>query len=267
MMNKRMLCHAAVFCAAIFSFAGLLSAASPKSDAEKKAAEKARIEARNVWQKGFKKGAAEDHTMVLNEDKEPDLRSGFKSLFDGKTLKGWKTTTGNAKFSALDGVIVGEKNKEDKINSFLATEKSYKDFILTLEFRWIEGGNSGVMVRARVNDKGRVAGPQVEIESGGNRRWTGGLYGESDGAWKYSLSREDHEKARQAVQDFFDWNRLTIMCKGGVIKTWVNGVPCTNFDTSKDKNLAKYEEGFIALQVHQGTSGITQFRNIKIKEL
>ena len=266
MMNRKVFCIVALVCAMGFTLPNYLCAAGAKSEAEKKA-QQAKIDARNVWQKGFKKGAAEDHTMVLNEDKEPNLRFGFKPLFDGKTLKGWKTTTGNAKFFVRDGAIVGEKNKDDKINSFLATEKDYKDFILTLEYRWGEKGNSGVMVRARVNDKGRVAGPQVEIETNDNRRWTGGLYGESDGAWKYSLSREDHEKARQAVQDHSIWNRLTIMCKDGVIKTWVNGVPCTNFDTSKDKNLAKYKEGFIALQVHQGNSGITEFRNIKIKEL
>lgn len=264
MMNKKLLILSA-FVVAGFSLISNSFAAS--NDAEKKAQEKARIEARNVWQKDFKKGAAEDHTMVLNTDKEPNLTTGFKSIFDGKTLEGWKTTTGNAKFYVKDGVIVGEKNKEDKINSFLATQKDYKDFILTLEYRWVEKGNSGVMVKARINDKGRVAGPQIEIETNDNRRWTGGLYGESDGAWKYSLSRQDHESARKAVQDHFVWNRLTIMCKDGVIKTWVNGVPCTNFNLSNDKNLAKYETGFIALQVHQGNTGITEFKNIKVKEL
>lgn len=255
---------------AVISFAAVLicgNAFAAQTPAEKKAAQKARMEAKNVWQKAFKARAAEDQTMVLNTEKEPAITKDFKALFDGKTLNGWKTTTGNAKFYVKDGVIVGEKNTEDKINSFLATEKDYKDFIITLEYRWVEKGNSGVMVRARINKKGRVTGPQIEIETDDNRRWTGGLYGEGDGAWKYSLSRQDHEDARQAVQDHFKWNRVTIMCKDGVIKTWVNGVACTNFDTSVDKNLAKYKEGFIALQVHQGTSGINEFRNIKIKEL
>lgn len=228
---------------------------------------KAGAEARNVWQAGFKNRAVEDHTMILNTDKEPSLKDGFKPIFDGKTLSGWKTTTGNAKFFVKDGVIVGEKNTEDKVNSFLATEKNYSNFILTLEYRWVEKGNSGIMFRAGLNEKGQVAGPQIEIETNDKRRWTGGLFGEKEGAWKYSLSREDHESARQAVQDHFAWNRVTIYCKDGIVKTWVNGVPCANFDISKDENLSKYKDGFIALQVHVGKRGISEFRNIMVKEL
>lgn len=241
--------------------------AKQKAEAEKKAKEKARIEAKNVWQTKFKKGAVEDQDMQILTEKEPNLKLGFKPLFDGKSLKGWKQVTGTAFFTVKDKMIFGEKNPESPVNSFLATEDSYKDFILTLEFQWLENGNSGVMVLARLDDKGLVSGPQIEIETSKDRCWTGGLYGERAGAWKYSLSREDHESARQAVQDLSAWNRLTIYCKDGVIKTWVNGVPCTIFDTKQDKNLSKFTEGFIALQVHQGKTGITAFKNIKIKKL
>ncbi|MBO6102504.1 MAG: DUF1080 domain-containing protein [Opitutales bacterium] len=241
--------------------------AAKRAQAEKKAKEEARIAAKNVWQAKFKKGAVEDRFMELNTEKEPQLKMGFKPLFNGKDLRGWKQVTGNASFTVKDKMIVGEKNREDKVNSFLATTENYKDFILTLEFKWVEKGNSGVMVLAALDNKGLVSGPQIEIETSEDRRWTGGIYGERAGAWKYSLSREEHEAARQAVKDYFEWNRLTVWCKNGVIKTWVNGVPCAVLDTKKDKNLSKFADGFIALQVHQGGSGISQFRNIKIKKL
>lgn len=259
--------------AALCGYSGAAAAPSAKdasaaqAQADKKAREKAAIEAKQVWQKDFKRGAVEDRFMKLNADPEPGLSSGFSAIFDGRTLKGWRTTTGSARFEVDGGVIRGTRNPADGLNSFLATEKSYRNFILTLEYRWVENGNSGVMVRAGINGQGRVAGPQIEIETDNRRRWTGGIYGEAAGAWKYSLSREDHEAARGAVKDYGAWNRLTVKCDGGRIQTWVNGVPCADFDSSSDKDLSKYKEGFVALQVHAGGSGISEFRNIKIREL
>jgi hypothetical protein len=58
-----------------------------------------------------------------------------------------------------------------------------------------------------------------------------------------------------------EWNRVTILAKGNVVKTWINGVPATHWlnDT--------YLKGFIGLQVHQGSKGQILWRNVKIKEL
>ncbi len=233
---------------------------------------------KNVFQKRFRKGAVADEEMKLNKEKEPNLKSGFKKIFDGKTLKGWHKASGTAEWCVEDGAIKGTGNNDkDVFNSFLVTDKTYKNFILTFNFKWGEKlGNSGVMVRAgldeRVSAKEKerkgdaVKGPQIEIESSLDRGWTGGVYAERCGAWKYSLSREDHEKARKSVADFRGWNRMTIMCRGNVIKTWVNGVPCANlewnnewYDTSKG--------GFVGFQVHMGGVSHIYIKDVKLKEL
>ena len=234
---------------------------------------------KQVSQAQFAKSAVDDNQMELNTDKEPSLASsGFKKIFDGKTLKGWHRASGTATWSVENGCIKGEGNNDkDVFNSFLATDKSYKNFILTFQFKWGEKlGNSGVMVRAaldeKVSEKDRerkgdaVKGPQIEIETNPKRAWTGGVYAERCGAWKYSLSREDHEAARGAVKEFREWNRMTIMFKGDIIKTWVNGVPCANlawnnswFDASKG--------GFIGFQVHAGGVSQIYIKDVKIKEL
>ena len=234
---------------------------------------------KQVFQAQFAKSAVDDNHMELNTDKEPSISSsGFKKIFDGKTLKGWRRASGTATWSVEDGCIKGEGNNDkDVFNSFLVTDKNYKDFILTFQFKWGEKlGNSGVMVRAaldeKVSEKDRerkgdaVKGPQIEIETNPKRAWTGGVYGERCGAWKYSLSREDHEAARGAVKEFRQWNRMTIMFKGDAIKTWVNGVPCANltwnnswFDASKG--------GFIGFQVHAGGVSQIYIKDVKIKEL
>ncbi|MEJ6699788.1 MAG: DUF1080 domain-containing protein, partial [Akkermansiaceae bacterium] len=51
-------------------------------------------------------------------------------LFDGKTLKGWKTVGGNGQYKVEDGCIVGF-GKNVKGNTFLRTEKTYGDYELT----------------------------------------------------------------------------------------------------------------------------------------
>ena len=222
---------------------------------------------KQVFQSQFLKSAVDDNKMKLNKDKEPKLDAAFAPLFDGKTLKGWHQATGTAKYFVRDGAIVGVGNDDKNVpNSFLVTDKTYTHFILSLEFKWVKLGNSGVMICAGLDKEGLVAGPQIEIETNKERAWTGGVYGERCGAWKYSLSRKDHDLARAAVVDFYEWNRLVIKCDNERIQTWVNGVPCANLDWSQGAfNIL--DGGFIGLQVHAGGESEIMFKNILIKEL
>lgn len=62
-----------------------------------------------------------------------DARPKAKSLFDGKTLTGWKTITPaeQALWKAADGMIVGGNGKDKvKFNSYICTEKEFEDFAL-----------------------------------------------------------------------------------------------------------------------------------------
>lgn len=215
---------------------------------------------KQVWQKGYG-NAVDDRLMKVSTAKEPKRDSSFVSLFDGKTLDGWKTSTGNAKYSVQDGCILGVTDPEMKQNSFLITERDdYKDFIFTCEFKWVEHGNSGIMFRGQRKDngKGAVYGPQCEMDDS-KRAWTAGLYHEG-GPWKYSVSREDHETARNAVKRD-DWNRLTIYCKGDKIRTWLNGVPVVDYDWDE------FKQGFFGLQIHAGKKCKVLWKNIYVKEL
>jgi hypothetical protein len=98
------------------------------------------------------------------------------------------------------------------------------------------------------------------MEGFGDRGWSGGIYGQSAEKWLYPMWLEAHSEARQALREGA-WNRVTILCQGPSIKTWVNGVPAANWQTEK------YLEGFISLQVHSGKQGEVHFKNIRIKEL
>src|SRR4051812_24620429 len=58
------------------------------------------------------------------------------SLFDGKTLNGWKLVQGGAKFEVRDGAIVGTVTEGQTQNTFLATvDDTFTSFIFEAEFR------------------------------------------------------------------------------------------------------------------------------------
>ena len=56
------------------------------------------------------------------------------NLFNGRDLSGWKQLNGKASYKVSNGEIIGTTVFGEP-NSFLATEKNYKDFILELEFK------------------------------------------------------------------------------------------------------------------------------------
>ncbi|MCX7044357.1 MAG: DUF1080 domain-containing protein [Candidatus Sumerlaeota bacterium] len=211
-------------------------------------------------------------------------KENWQPLFDGKTLDGWTQRGGKAKYSVEDGVIVGE-TVPGTPNSFLCTNKNYANFILELEFKVTGGMNSGIQIRSQSIPEyhnGQVHGYQIEIDPS-SRAWSGGLYEEGRRLWLYNLTQN---KAAGKAYKQTDWNKYRIEAIGDTIKTWVNGVPATDYrETStvaeyrawlekKDpKNTYKEfntTSGFIALQVHASKSEKplqVRFRNIRIQDL
>jgi hypothetical protein len=186
----------------------------------------------------------------------------WQSLFDGKTLQGWEQRGGKAEYRVVDGQIVG-RTIPDTPNSFLCTEKSYRDFILELEFQVDANLNSGIQVRGNSfpeYQQGRVHGYQVEIDPS-ERAWSGGIYDEARRGWLYPL--ESNSQAQKAFKAGA-WNQVRIEALGDQIKTWLNDVPAANL---KDDQTSS---GFIALQVHsvgknQERVGLqVRWRNIRI---
>lgn len=218
-------------------------------------------------QEKFHKNAADSaiypkpQDMLINTDPEPDLNSGFVSLYNGKNLDGWVQRGAANKFEAKGDVIEGTYVPPNA-NSYLCTVRDdYADFIFTVELKWLREGNSGIQFRSRLQGKSGVTGPQVEMEEASRRRgWSGGIFGQGLGGYFYPLWLEAHAKARSAVK-YDDWNRITIYAKGDTVKTWLNGVPCAHWKTQE------YLKGYFALQVHKSKDGLIEFRNIKVKTL
>jgi len=189
------------------------------------------------------------------------MNAEWEILFNGENLDGWKQLNGNAKYTVVDGVIVGESVKGEP-NSFLATEKNYANFVLELEFWADDDMNAGVQIRSNSNEEyrnGRVHGYQVEIDPS-SRAWTAGIYDEARRGWLYDL--KFNEAARNSYKSG-TWNELRVEAIGDHIRTWINGVPAANLYDSMTP------EGFIALQVHsRPESGIKiRYRNIRLLDL
>src|ERR1700712_973576 len=132
--------------------------------------------------------------------------SGWKDLFDGKTLNGWKRLAGEAEYKVEDGMIVGHTVLNSG-NTFLATEKEYENFILELDIKIeSEKGNSGVQTRshydaAAKNGKGLVYGRQVEVDPS-PRKWSGGIYDEGRRQWLYPLTLNTKTQDAFKVKEF-----------------------------------------------------------------
>ena len=191
----------------------------------------------------------------------------YTPIFDGKTLKGWTQRNGTATYRVEDNAIVG-KTKEGSPNSFLCTDKLYGDFDLKFEVKVDNGLNSGVQIRSQTKDspKGRVNGPQVEIEmSGENGAESGYIYGEAAGGW---MTPADKRKPHKHFKDG-KWNAYRVLAQGPRIQVWINGQQIS--DLVHEEKFKSHPKGFIGLQVHGIRRGSGPFevswRNLGIIEL
>jgi acetyl esterase/lipase len=194
---------------------------------------------------------------------------GWTTLFDGKSLDGWKVNGGTASYKVEGGAIVGT-TVEGSPNTFLC-KGDYKDFVLELDVKCDPRLNSGVQVRSHVYGKddpdqensrraGVVYGPQCEVarkETG----TAGRFYDEGRrGKWLAEISPE----AKDSFRDD-GWNRYRIVVQGNRYRSWINGVAASDFTDDVDQG------GLIGLQVHGIAKGEgpyqVRWRNIRIREL
>ena len=191
----------------------------------------------------------------------------YKAIFDGKTLEGWTQRNGTATYRVEKKSVVGKTN-EGSPNSFLCSDKEYGNFDLIFEVKVDDKLNSGVQIRSQTKGgpKGRVNGPQVEIEaSGKNGAEAGYIYGEAAGGW---MTPADKLKPHKHFKDG-KWNKYRVVADGSNIKVWINGVVVS--DLNHEEKYKSHPKGFIGLQVHSIGRGSgpyeVRWRKIKLKEL
>jgi len=174
------------------------------------------------------------------------VEEGFTSLFDGKTLEGWKGST--AGYAAENGVLVCKK--EGGGNLF--TVKEFGDFIFRFDFKFEPGGNNGVSVRGHeIQILDDYAPQHKDIKP---CQYHGSIYCVVPAK-------------RGSTKPAGEWNTEEIMVKGSRWKVTVNGTVIVDVDLAEvpgQEALAKRTKGPLGFLGH-GTR--VEFRNLRIKGL
>ena len=199
---------------------------------------------------------------------EPERRAGWRLLFDGHSLEGFRRYRNEGPgtgWAVEDGALVRRgPNAGD-----LVTTEAFERFELKLEFRIAPGGNSGVMFHVTESQpKPWMSGPEIQIldnAAGRDPQRTG---------WLYQL----YESKKDATRPAGEWNRLSLRVAPNAGQVCINGIQYFTFKKGSpdwDKRVAaskfaefpdfgRAERGHICLQDHGDE---VAFRSIKIREL
>jgi hypothetical protein len=175
------------------------------------------------------------------------------SLFNGKDLTGWKVY-GTEKWYVDNSELVCESGP-DKQYGYLVSDKAYKDFELTVEFKQESNGNSGVFFHSSIEGT-KISGWQAEVAPAGKH--TGGIYESYGRGW---LIKPEPEKEKYLKEG--DWNRLVVRVKGKDVATFLNGQQMITLTDEKIGDVT----GKISLQIHDGGGVKVRWRLIQIQEL
>lgn len=174
-------------------------------------------------------------------------------IFNGKDLTGWKIY-GTEKWYVENGLLICESGP-DKQYGYLATEKFYKNFDLTVEFLQVSDGNSGVFFRSTVEGT-KITGWQCEVAPKGHD--TGGIYESYGRGWLKQIEDEKENILKPG-----EWNTMRLRVVGDRVQTWLNGTQMVDLT---DEKIGQ-GNGSIALQIHEGGGIKVKWRNLNIEEL
>jgi hypothetical protein len=207
--------------------------------------------------------------LSAEETKTPD--PGFTSLFDGKTLTGWRPHLTvpaphvGGKWMARDGVLIGDQDEREG-GGFLITDGQYQNFILRFDLAQDYPTDTGVFVR--MGDDGKSH--QITFD---NR--PEGQIGSIYLPWTQKRVFDNPEGAKAFQQGA--WNQVEIRVEGDParIRLWLNGGLVTDFQHTAATTKGVPTKGYIGLQVHPKTPGIVhwkpgntiRYRNLRIQPL
>ncbi len=186
---------------------------------------------------------------------------GFKSLFNGKDLTGWKAT-GEMEVWGADagkGVLFVQGGG----GGWLMTEAEYGDFELRLEYKMPKMGNSGVGLRAPLKGDPAYAGMEIQLLDDPNwknlrpTQQTGSIY-------------DVVPAAKVNSKPFGEWNTMRIVAKGRHVLVAHNGEKLVDANLDEFKEHFKRHPGLTRAKGHIGLQSYNfrvEFRNMFLKQL
>jgi hypothetical protein len=210
--------------------------------------------------------------QTMNSLSVQERAEGWQLLFDGKTLAGWHVSApaqgrgagpaqpqpgqigtpksclaaraeptvpaGGSHWEIVDGLLTpcGEPT------GYLTSDRSYKNFVLSIEFKCGGDTNSGVFIRSPQESGGYEVQIWRQQPAGYN---TGAIVGTAKTAREYAFKPDQ-------------WNRYQITADGDHLIVELNS------ETTLDIHDTTFSEGHLRLQYQQFPIA---FRNIKIRTL
>lgn len=190
---------------------------------------------------------------------------GFVSLFDGKTLDGWKIVGQKGSgYVVENGLLVCPADGGGN----LFTIKEYANFILRFEFRLFEGSNNGIGIRAPYEGDAAYKGMEIQILDDGAPRYQGRLRPAQYHGSIYDVIPAKHGFKKPTGE----WNQEEITAKGRQITVVLNGntIVDADLDTVRDPAVLAKHPGLARASGHIGLLGHgtrVEFRNFRIQEL
>ncbi len=189
-----------------------------------------------------------------------DSKDGWVSLFDGKSLAGWKANEKPETFSVKDGEIVVRGDRAHLFYMGEVNGHDFKNFELKVDIMAKKSANSGVYFHTEFQPDGWPAkGYEVQVNN-------------THGDWKKGAGLYDIMDNKVAPAKDDEWYNMSIRVEGKHVVIKVNGTVITDYTEPDDfqpkSNHAgrKIDHGTFAIQGHDPGSE-ARFKNIMVKPL
>jgi len=214
-----------------------------------------------------------------NSLSKKEVNRGWKLLFDGQTLDGWKGYNSDKMFSCWsvsDGELICQGEGGSVTAGDIITVSDFDNFELSLEWNISHAGNSGIFYHVQEGPKYKAAyetAPEYQlIDDAG---WPDKLEEWQQTGADYAMTPAIKDKKLMPTGE---WNTSRLLYNKGYVEYWLNGMKVVEFQayspewknlraSGKWKDYPDYaisKTGHIGLQNHG--SGV-KFRNIKVRKI
>lgn len=206
-----------------------------------------------------------------------EVTAGWKLLFDGNSMNGWRTYQNKKSnsWSVKEGTLYCKGSDSDKtdLRADIITNDQFENFELSVDWKISPKGNSGLMYMVTEGPKAAyMTGPEYQIIDDIG-------FPEKLEDWQKTGANYAMNPAPEAAPNpVGEWNHSRVIVNKGHVEHWLNGKKIVEYELGSDKwkdekargkwkDTPEYgmsKKGHIALQDHGSEAW---FRNIKIREL
>jgi len=193
--------------------------------------------------------------------RKASTEKGWISLFDGKTLNGWKVTAENPSTFRVDsGMIIVHGPRAHLFYDGEVMNHDFKNFELKVTLMTTPGSNSGIFIHTAYQETGWPSkGYEVQVnQTQGDWRKSGSLYGIADVREVYVKDNEWYTE-HIIVQD----KKVTIKINDKTVVEYTEPDDVEKLEGRAERRLSS---GTIALQGHDPKSKV-YYKQVMIKPL